>query len=361
MATSGTFSAVWESGYWNSTSNTKWYHWQGKWSKSKTTITLSNQTLYMTFAHTNSYGNGVTDTVTTTGGSAQTVTWPDFSGSPSSTVSLADTSFTVSGSKTSSTISCLISGEITGSTTINYDAYYKAPTVPTISDMHWQLDFLEELVFDYGTTSFGVPESGTVYLYCDTSPTPTKQIKSKDTTGTGTCSTINIEGNTKYYARSRAKNNAGLWSDYSPTVSAITGPNSPESIEVTDITSTSVTAKVSLKAQGSDDAMTLVVEAGGMSTSVLVAAEEVVYVIINDLKPSTEYTISAHLFNSIGESDSVSATFTTLDDNKFYGSVDGKAKKIKKLYGSVDGKTKKIKKLYGSVDGKTKKVWEATE
>ena len=360
MATSGTFSAVWESNYWSSTSNTKWYHWQGKWSKSGTTITLSNQTLYMTFRNA-SYGSGITDSVSTTGGSAQTVTWPTFSSSTTSgAVSLSNSSFSVSGSSTSSTISCVISGEYTGSTTISYDAYYKAPATPTISSMTWSKTPSARLVVDYGTTSFGVPTSGTVHLYCDTSPTPTTQRASETSTGTNTMIITSPPGNTKFYSRAIAKNSQ-LSSGYSPTVSLITGPSEPKSIEVTNITPTSVTAEVSIGTQGSDDTMTLVTTVGDSSTSQHVVSGEVVSVTINELESSTEYTISTYLINSTGSSNSKTATFTTPDDNKFYGSVDGKAKKIKKLYGSVDGKAKKIKKLYGSVNGKTKKVWETGE
>ena len=357
MATSGTFSAVWESNYWSSTSNTKWYHWQGNWSRSGTTITLSNQTLYMTFRNA-SYGSGITDSVSTTGGSAQTVTWPNFSSSTTSgSVSLSNSSFSVSGSSTSSTISCVIAGEYTGSTTISYDAYYQAPTTPTVS-----------ISFDntggtikYGTTSFGTPSSGTVYLYSDTSSTPTTQKATATSTGTKSYSFDTI-GNTKYYARSRATNGQ-LWSSYSSTASAVSYPGIPSSVTASDVTATTAKLTIVIGSDGSANTMTLYYRIGsGTAVSLgTVTGGKTVNATLTKLSPSTEYTVYTYVTTSVGKSLERPVTFTTLDDTKLYGSVSGKAKKITKLYGSVNGKTKKITKLYGSVNGKTKKVWETGE
>lgn len=355
MATSGTFSAVWESGYWNSTSNTKWYHWQGSWSRSGTTITLSNQTLYMTFKYASS-GYGITDSVSTTGGSAQTVTWTFSSSTTSSTVSLSNSSFSVSGSSTSSTINCVIAAENTGSTTISYDAYYQAPTKPTVS-----ISFDKSKgTIKYGTTSFGTPSSGTVYLYSDTSSTPTTQKVTATSTGTKSYSFSPI-GNTKYYARAIAKNSQ-LSSSYSSTASAISYPGAPHSITPSDITATTAKLSIVVSSQGSANTMTLYYRIGSEGTAAslgTVTSDKTVNATLTGLSPSTEYTVYAYISTSVGKSSEKSVTFTTLDDTKLYGSVDGKAKKITKLYGSVDGKAKAITKLYGSVNGKTKKIWGA--
>ena len=43
---------------------------------------------------------------------------------------------------------------------------------------------------------------------------------------------------------------------------------------------------------------------------------------------------------------------------KLYGSVNNKAKEIRKLYGSVNGKAVRIRKLYGSVNGRSKLIFE---
>ena len=42
---------------------------------------------------------------------------------------------------------------------------------------------------------------------------------------------------------------------------------------------------------------------------------------------------------------------------KLYGSVNNKAKEIRKLYGSVNGKAVRIRKLYGSVNGRSKLIF----
>lgn len=128
MATSGTFSKSWASGYWSSSSNKKNYNWTGNWSRSGNTITLSNMKLWMTFSQTG-YASGVKDYVTVTGGSKQTVTWAWSGGSSkSNTVSLNNTSFSVGTTATSATINCVIDGENTGSTSISFDPGVSKPS-----------------------------------------------------------------------------------------------------------------------------------------------------------------------------------------------------------------------------------------
>ena len=111
------FSTQWQSSYWGYTSNIKYYHWTGDYSRSGNTITLSNMKLWLTFTYSSS-GSG-TDSVTVTGGSAQSVTLTA-NGTSSNTANLNNTSFTVSSSATSATITCSIAGEQTGSVTINF-------------------------------------------------------------------------------------------------------------------------------------------------------------------------------------------------------------------------------------------------
>ena len=122
MATSGSFETSWQSNYWSSSSNIKYYHWTGNWSRSGNTITLSGLRLWLTFTY-NSSGSG-TDSVTVTGGSAQNVTFTA-AGLASNIVSLNNTSFAVSSGATSTRIYCYIAGEVTGSVQINFDG---APT-----------------------------------------------------------------------------------------------------------------------------------------------------------------------------------------------------------------------------------------
>lgn len=83
---------------------------------------------------------------------------------------------------------------------------------------------------------------------------------------------------------------------------------------------------------------------------------------IPSLSQGTEYTVEVRQFcvEALSErfySTTSTVTFTTDVASKFYGSVNGEAKRVVKLYGSVNGVTKEIKKLYGSVNGETKIVY----
>lgn len=219
MATSGSFEKVWQSSYWDQPSNIKYYHWTGNWSKNGNTITLSNMQLWMTFTYT-SGGTGVTDVVTVTGGSAQTVYYANFSNTYTSpAVSINNTSFTVSSSQTSSTISIQIQGENTGSTTIYYDSTYVAPTTPTISAVVNGTS----VTITYGTTSFGNPSTGTITLYGGTSANPTTSIASSNTTGNNTYTHTGLSPNTTYYYRTRATNGQ-LNSSYASTTATTSSP-----------------------------------------------------------------------------------------------------------------------------------------
>lgn len=221
MATSGSWNISWASGYWDQQYNYKDYHWSGNWSKSGNTITLSNMKLWMTFTYV-SGGTGVTDTVTVTGGSAQTVTFPTFSNTyTSSQASISNTSFTVSGTATSKTIQIEIAGENTGSTTIYFDATYVAPTTPTITAT---ANSGSSITINYGTTSFGNPSTGTIYLYYGTSSsTITTLLDTKTTTGTNTFTHTGLNGNTTYYYRTRAYNGQ-LYSSYVSTSATTKAP-----------------------------------------------------------------------------------------------------------------------------------------
>ena len=220
MATSGSWEVSWQSTYWSTPSNIKYYHWSGQWNKNGNTITLSNMQLWMSFTYP-SGGTSVTDVVTVTGGSAQTVSFPDFSNTYSTGAAyISNTSFTVQPTATAYQISILISGENTGYATINFDPTYVAPTKPTISAVVSGTS----VVLTYGTSSFGNPSTGTVnLLYGTTSSTVTTQLESKTTTGNSTYTHTGLTPNATYYYRVRATNGQLLsWSDtISVTITAL--------------------------------------------------------------------------------------------------------------------------------------------
>lgn len=216
MATSGTWEISWASGTWSG--YPKAYHWAGSFSRSGNTISLSNMRLWFTVSGSSASAYGITDSVTVTGGSAQTVTW-NFSGSTTSNIVwLNNTSFSVGTSDTSANIQCIIAGEVTGSTTIYFDPAYVAPATPTISAT---ASGPNTISVTYGTTSFGNPSSGTVTLYGGTSSSPTTSLNTNNTTGNKTFSHTGLVPGITYHYRARA-NNGQLSSNYSTEITVTT-------------------------------------------------------------------------------------------------------------------------------------------
>ena len=68
-------------------------------------------------------------------------------------------------------------------------------------------------------------------------------------------------------------------------------------------------------------------------------------------------TIYIRRRNSTGTTPVRTVSIVPATTVKLYGSVNNKAKEIRKLYGSVDGKAVIIRKLYGSVNGRSKLIY----
>lgn len=353
MATSGSWDISWESGYWSSQANTKYYHWSGNWSKSGNTITLSNMKLWLTYTQSSS-GSG-TDSVTTTGGSAQSVTLTA-SGYASNQASLNSSSFSVGSTATSATIACYISDENTGSTTIYFDATYVAPTTPTVSVATTSATS-SDLTITYGTTSFGRPTTGTVYLYGGSSASPTTQLATATSTGSQTFTNTGLDYNTIYYYRARAYNGQ-LYSSYSTDTSMVTMPPKP-TLTLASQTPNSVTLNWSVPADGG--ALTKTIEYKLSTESTWTTVDTVTTgdatsgtFTVSGLTPGSKVTIGLRSSTTTGfRADSVTVKLVY----PFYGSVNGETKAISKFYGSVGGVTKQITKLYGSVNGVTKRIF----
>ena len=90
-----------------------------------------------------------------------------------------------------------------------------APTTPTVTSGGTGF---RSILVTYGTTSFGAPNYGEVYLYGGTSDNPTTRIDSYNQIGTKTFTLTNVLPNTTYYFRAKATN---LLKDssYSSTIS----------------------------------------------------------------------------------------------------------------------------------------------
>lgn len=128
--------------------------------------------------------------------------------------------------------------------TVNFETSYTAPDRPTISV---GTRTANTIVLTYGTTSFGNPSTGTVYLYGGDSASPTTQIASKTTTGNSSYTHSGLVPNTKYYYRSKASNSQAS-SDYYTTF-GITLPVNP-TVSVGSVSGKDAVINYSMPADG---------------------------------------------------------------------------------------------------------------
>lgn len=222
---------------------------------------------------------------------------------------------------------------------------YSAPATPTVSAAPASYNPSQAVQVTWGTSSFGTPSSGTVYLYGGTSSTPTTQLLNKTTTGNNIfVHNEPLVGNTNYYYRSRAYNGQ-LWSSYSAVASTTTYPAAP-TITVNSIDYKNVTLAIASPSQGSALPMEIFYTVdGGTAISAGTITPGNSNTVNLTFLPNTTHTVNAYIQTTAGTSSVATNTFKT--ELPFYGSVNGQTKEITKLYGSVNGQTKLIDHLYG--------------
>lgn len=262
--------------------------------------------------------------------------------------------FTISGlsTGTSYTINLRVntSAGSTGSGSVSATTY-KIPANATVSATN---SSSTSNAVTYGVTTFNTGPNPGVYLYGGTSASPTTQLTSKTTTGDSTYSHTGLTGNTKYYYRSRAKNDGG-WSAYSSDATAITRPANP-TITINSLGHHTVSLSISSPSQGSAATMTAYYKVdGGSATSAGTISSGGSKAVQLSFDPQTSHTVTAYLSNSSGDSGEATSTFAT--KIPFYAPVSGQSKMIKKLYCSVNGEAKKVQHLYASVNGQAKKIF----
>lgn len=228
---------------------------------------------------------------------------------------------------------------------ITLPTVYTAPNTPTLSASPAASSPTDSIEITWGTSSFGTPSSGTVYLYGGTSASPTSQLLTKTTTGNSTfVHNEPLIPNTRYYYRSRACNSQ-LCSSYSSDVSAITNPI-PPILTINSITHDTATFTISAPSQGSARTLKALYKIDNDPTTETMVTPPAT--VSQSFLPGSTHTISAYFSASpTVSSTTVSETFTM--KVPFYGSVNGVSKGIQKLYGSVNGETKLVEHLYGAV------------
>lgn len=206
-------------------------------------------------------------------------------------------------------------GNWTGTTLTQKTA--KSPTTPTVSTV---VDGASTIKITYGTTSFGYPESGTVYLYWGTAASPTTQLTSKTTTGNSTFTqdyTMGLTANSRYYYRARALNSKDYWSNYSTEISAVT-MGYATSMTVSDYSKNSITISYALRAGGgvyaqkvqySIDNGTTWVTGATIAAGVTEAASGTYT--ISGLTSGTTYTIKTRVSSTAGNRSSTTLTQKT--------------------------------------------------
>lgn len=232
------------------------------------------------------------------------------------------------------------------------------PTMPTVSAV--LNDDNTAATVTWGTTSFGIPSTGSVYLYGDTTASPTNLLANKTTTGSTDYTYSSLVGNTTYYFRSSATNGV-LSSGYSADVSVTTKPSTP-TITLGDVTQTTIDINWATSADGNaanklvqyslDSGTTWVT----METVTTGTASSGTYTIEN-LAEDTAYTIQTRVYTTIGTATGPTISTRTLAAYRYYGSVNGVSKKTVKWLGPVNNQSKYIIKIYGSKDGLSKRIF----
>lgn len=212
------------------------------------------------------------------------------------------------------------------SATVWFPEPYSPPSTPSISV---SATSSTSVVVTYGTSSFGNPSSGTVYLYGGTSSTPTTQIASKTSTGNSTYNHTGLTANTQYYYRARAYN-GNQWSGYSGTASVTTPGIGPAdlAVDINTVNPTSASFDVFISSYGVPASEPgRYIEAGILSTNdyygtprrwkKLEEVESGTITVDNNssgtltITPNSEYYYGAYATNTVAISDIVMTTFVT--------------------------------------------------
>lgn len=370
MATSGSWNIEWASTTWGG--YPKGYRWTGNWNKSGNTITLSNMTLQIYMISGSGWGTG-TDSVTVTGGGAQTVSW-NMSGSASNVASLGNTSFGVGGTDTSATIQCVIAAEVTGSTTISFDATVTPPTGLGINNISTTDTSVSANVYVSGWGGAGDANSRYRNLsVMRTNYKPDEQRRYQRVYGNETSGIITVTSNTQYGTGTIDPNTRywlwwyatnGTYGTEAPTTSTtevVTKASAP-TVGLADTTATSATISYSTTADGGYYAKNIQYSLDNGSTWVTGAtvtggAATTGSFTISGLTPGTVYTVQTRVNTTAGNTTGTSVSFATEVERApmgLYGPVNSQATRVSEFYGPVNGEAKLANKVYGSVNGQAK-------
>lgn len=302
----------------------------------------TSATCYIEFRRTSTWSDTWGDDAASITFNGQTVSAPYwYTGTVDGTWRTIDSASGFTVSTSGGTYSWSFNNPLTGSVlqcsgTIDIPAQQVAPNTPTVSVV---TNSYKALNITWGTSSFGSPNTGTVYLYYGTSASPTTQATSKATTGNSLLTMDILAANTKYYYRSRAKNTADLWSSYSSDVTGVTKAKAA-TVTLNAYTATSATIDYSVDADGGEYTKTLEYSLDGstwtIAATISSSAATTGSFTVSGLSPNTAYTIQTRMTTTAGSQAGDSISVTTQLVAKMYGSVNGQAKQIQKMYGPIE-------------------------
>lgn len=263
---------------------------------------------------------------------------------------------------TSVTLSVRFAGgslNTTKSWTLTMDAGGTAPAVPTVSVVS---------IADTGATftvavsNYGDPASatrryieagilaqnsyGNTYRYSRADNTSSSSITVSNSTYYG--GSLTIVPNTRYYYGAYANNT--VLSSKTVAGQILMLPAYITNVVANDDGTGNITVSVIHGAEGTDDT---VYTEYSYDQSTWNAVQDEFHITAHSAT-----TIYIRRENSTGTTPVHQLSIVPATSIKLYGSVNDKAKEIKKLYGSVNNQAVRIRKLYGSVNGRSKLIFE---
>ena len=335
----------------------------GNISRNGTTVTLTSISCYLYAANGGHWYAASPRTwgLRAPGGEAVSTSVPYSPSAGSRTFSLPNLSFYLASSSTSCTM--YVTGP-DGSFAFTLSGIPQGAVAPS------GLNVSISSVADTGATmkvtlnSYGTPSSnanryieasimgqstyGGKYRYATKKAVTSATITVNNNSATNNSNPFTIVPNTKYWYGAYATNTSLSTSLVKGTF--ITLPAYISNVVVNDVGGGNVTVSIIHASEGT--ATTAYTEYSYNQTD---------WTTVNDTFNITvhkETTIYIRRRNIVGTTPVRTVSIVPATTVKLYGSVNNKAKEIRKLYGSVNGKAVRIRKLYGSVNGRSKLIFE---
>ncbi len=334
----------------------------GNISRSSTTVTLTNISCYLYAANGGTWWAADPRTwgLRAPGGEAVSTSVPYTPSAGSRTFSLPNLSFYLANSSTSCTM--YVTGP-DGSFAFTLGGIPQGAVAPsglnvTLSSVQDTGATMKVTLSSYGTPSgeanryieasiMGQSTYGGKYRWATKKAVTSATITVNNNSATNSSNPLTIVPNTKYWYGAYATNTVMNTSTVKGTF--ITLPAYISNVVVDDVGGGNVTVSVVHASEGS--AAAAYTEYSYNQTDWTTVQDTF------NLTVHSPTTIYVRRRNSTGTTPVRTVSIVPATTVKLYGSVNNKAKEIRKLYGSVNGQAVRIRKLYGSVNGRSKLIF----